>query len=213
MPLIAPGVCRYTIVGESFSEDILNVFDIHIDADIGASRADYIPDIGGDLLNQWADHILPLMHGSYIFKEVRWVDLDSPTGVTGSRTSTDGTTLPASGSRPGTPLPNAVYAKVRKNLEGQNRQERSGMTRLSCLVENDTADGNGNQLKGPTVNDINAGFEALKDGINGAIGDTTQNLVVVHTVDRVYTGRSDIANFSAQYNLGTLKGRMPGYGD
>lgn len=212
MPIIAPDVVRFSIVGSLFGEDCINILDVNLNAAIGETRTEFLDDLAGDILNQWADHILPVLSAGYEFQEVRFVDLDSATGRTGSVTSTDGTTLPQPGGTTGQALPNSVYAKVSKVLEAKTRVQRNGTLRLSGLPESYTTGANGNILEPTQQAGINAAFEELKDGINGNNGDYTANLVVVHTVDQAYTGQSEIANFVVRSQVGTIRRRMPGYG-
>lgn len=213
MPIVAPSVCRYTVVGTLAGQDCQNIFDVAItDEDIGVSRNEQIAEVAGDLLNQWSDHVLPLLVNQYTANEVRWVDLDTADGGTGSISSTDGSDWPQSGARAVPPLPNNTYAKLVKNLEGKTRLQRNGALRLGGICEEDTIGENTNILSTTARTNLNTAFENLKDGINGAIGGATVNLVVVHTVDQVFTGSSDIAQYSCASTVGTIRRRMPGYG-
>lgn len=212
MPLIAPDICRYTIVGTLAGQDCMNIFDIRIGGDTILTRNELIYELAGDLLNQWDDHVMPLLVNDYTAVEVRWVDLDTAGGSTGSRSSTDGNSWPKTGTVSGSPLPNNTYAKMVKNLEGKNRRQRNGTLRLGGLAETYTEDGAPNTIMGSTRTLLNNAFEALKDGINEGwvIGDA--NLVVVHTVDGEFDGYSEIAQFTCAPVVGTIRRRMPGYG-
>lgn len=212
MALIAPDICRYTIVGTLAGQDCQNILDVRLVEPGILSREDVISEVAGDLLNQWVDHILPLVCDDYTFTSVRWVDLDTPDGSTGSRTSTDGTTLPAQGELVFDPLPNNVYAKITKNLEGKNRIQRNGTLRLGGLAEGWTDPAAPNTVATARRTEIQDAFEALKDGINEGVGGWSTNLVVVHTVDQEYSGYSEIANFTCAPVVGTIRRRMPGYG-
>lgn len=213
-PIVAPSVVRYTVVGTLNGEDCMNIFDYAItDVLLDGGRNEAIQVAAGDLLNQWADHVLPLLSTAYRADEVRWVDLDSADGTTGSRSSTDGSTWPDEGGTAGAPCPNHTYAKIVKNLQGKTRLQRNGTLRLGGLVESYTDAANSNLLTVDTQVALNGAFEALKDGMNGALSGYTGNLVVVHTVDDVYDGDSQIASYSAAAVVGTVRGRMPGYGD
>lgn len=212
MALVAPNICRYTIVGSLAGQDCMNVLDARILNDGGGERETEIVRVAGDLLNQWDDHVLPLVANDYTAESIRWVDLSTASGSTGSRSSTDENTWPKSGSGAADPLPNNVYAKVVKNLEGKNRIQRNGALRLGGLLEGYTSSVAPNTLNLADRQAIDTAFEALKDGING-LGPTGEvNLVVTHTVNGAYTGFSEIATFSCAPTVGTLRRRMPGYG-
>lgn len=213
MPITVDAVGRFTIVGTFTGEDCMNVLDVQFNTDTGQSREEAAGDIAGDLLNQWNDHILPLLSANYTALEVRWVDLDSPTGSTGSRSSTDASTWPAAGAVEAETLPNNVYIKIAKILQGKNRTERNGVLRLGGIPESYTSGANGNLVNSTPLANLAAAFEALKDGINGGVGATERNLVQVHTQDGVGTGSSIISTFQPQPIVGTLRRRMPGYGD
>lgn len=212
MALVAPNVCRYTVVGTLAGQDCMNIFDVAIDPDALTNRSEAISIVGGDLLNQWDDHILPRLVNDYTATEVRWVDLDAPDGETGSVSSTSGNTWPASGASTETPLPNHTYAKLVKTLEGKTRTQRNGALRLGGLPESYTDAAAPNTITTVARTALNTAFENLKDGINGLTDVGTANLVVVHTVNDVFTDYSEIANYTCAPVVGTIRRRMPGYG-
>lgn len=213
MPLIVNGVARFSVIGNLFNEDCVNVFDVRLTTTAPTSREDACFDTAGDILNNWTDHILPRLSAGYQAREVRWVDLNSETGSTGSRSATDDNTWPENGTVEENTLPNNVYVKVRKNLEGKTRQQRNGTTRLGGIPESATVGADGNVLNTTYVDNTNAAFEDFKDGINdGTPSGTSSELVVVHTVDGEADGYSVISTFSVQSVVGTLRRRMPGYG-
>lgn len=214
MAIIAPGVCRFSVVGDLSGQDCINILDVEIDPGGLQSRAEDCFNVAGDILNNWNDHILPNLCGNYSALRVDWVDLDSADGTTGSRSSTSAETWPAPGGRSAAPMPNNVYIRIRKNLQGKNRQQRSGTLRLGGAAEEDTAGGlQNNVLLLAAQTNLNADFEAFKDGINGQnVAGETRNLCVVHTVNDVYSGHSIISTFQTQPVLGTIRRRMPGYG-
>lgn len=210
MPLVISKVARFSVVGNLFGQDCVNVLDVDFDG-FTNSREETCFTIAGDILNNWSDHILPIVSAGYEAREVRWVDLDSLTGSTGSRSSTSAETWPSTGGLEANTLPNSTYAKITKRVEGKNRAQRNGTLRLGGIVESMTTGANANQLDTTSIGTINTGFENLKDGINGITGGTA-NLCVVHTVDGEATGKSQISTFACQSTVGTLRRRMPGYG-
>lgn len=210
-PLVVPSVVRYSIVAELLGQTCINIMDVTItDEGIGTSRDDAINSVAGDIINNWDDHILGNLSSDYVFTEVRWLDLDSLDGSTGSRTSTDGTTLPVAGRSSGNAMPGHTYAKIRKNLEGSSRASRRGVLRLSGLQEGYVS---GNNLLGASITALNAAFEEFKDGINGTDGGATVNCVVVHVPRVGPPSTDDISSFTAESVVGTIRRRMPGYGE
>lgn len=214
MALIFPDIVRYSIVGSLHGEECINVLDVKMEQTQtgGASRAAMIYETAGDLLNQWSDHIVPLLVSTYTAEEVRWVDLDSATGSTGARSSTDGSTWPESGGGGSNPLPNNAYAKIVKALDTHTRTARNGALRLGGIPEGFTAGLDGNQLNETARTNLTDAFENLKDGINGVLDGWTINIGVLHTINGEATGFTFVANFEPALNVGTLRRRMPGYG-
>lgn len=217
MALIAPGICRFSILGLLQGQQIVNVFDFQIDTtgDI-VSRSDAIWGLAGDILNNWTDEVFPALSAEYSATEVRWVDLNSATGETGSRSSTDANTWPMPGDVTGGVLPNNVCALLVKRLEGKNRQARNGLTRLAGIPEAFTVPSAGNNLTGDAVtgytNAMNT-FLADTNDVEGPVDGPTRKMVVVHTVEQAYVGYSDVESFQAKSVVGTIRRRMPGYGD
>lgn len=218
MPLVFPNIVRFSVVGEVQGEACVMVLDTQVEYDFpgppGIGREERIFDVAGDILNNYTDHLLPLQNWAYQAQEVRWVDLDSEDGSTGSRTSTSAESWPQVGAVEAAGLPNNVYAKVRKTIAGKSRQARQGVTRFGGLSEANTGTENVNVLTPTFVGQVNDGFEAFKDGVNGTGVDAyTINLGVLHTVNAVATGWSPISTWQCQSTVGTIRRRMPGYGD
>lgn len=211
MPLVFDGIMRFSIIGNLFGEDCVNIFDADVSTGLGETRAIAASDIAGDILNNWTDHILPIVSAGYEAREVRWVDLNSLDGSTGSRSATDVETWPQSGGIEENTLPNSTYLKVVKQVENKTRTERNGATRLGGIPESATIGANGNSVNPTYLANVASAFEDFKDGINGAV-DNTVNLGVLHTVEQVATGFSEISVFNPASTVGTIRRRMPGYG-
>lgn len=210
--LVEQWVVRYTIVGTLGGQDCMNVFDIYVGDDVIGERSTAIEQCAQDLLNQWDDHILPVVVNDYTAVQVRWVDLDTAEGETGSISSTDENTWPKDGSVAGDPLPNNAYAKVVKNLQGKTRTQRNGATRLGGLAEGYTGATTPNTLNLADRTAITDAFQSMQDGIEAAGSEALTYFVVVHTVDGVATGHTRVASFSCAPVVGTIRRRMPGYG-
>lgn len=215
MPLRFPEIVRLTVVGTLSGEDCMNVFDVKMSGPSSdEERRQSCFGLAGDLLNQWDDHILPIVSNRYTATEVRWVDLNSNSGSTGSRSSTGESTWPKNGDVNGNPLPNNTYALISKQLQQKARTTRNGTCRLGGIMEEQTEQTNGNLLTPANVTAISAAFENLKDGLNGSgsLPGWEQNMGVLHTVEGEAVGFSFISTFSCRRALGTLRRRMPGYG-
>lgn len=213
MPLIAPDVARFAINGDLNGEDCINIIDVALTGPGIESRENACSATAGDILNNWTDHILPLLSGVYTANSVSWIDLDSADGSTGTRTSTSDKSWPASGGQAVAPVANNTYARIAKVVDGKSRRQRNGTLRLGGIPEAYTSGGNGNVIEAGPRGNINAGFEAFKDGVNdGEIASESSTIVLVHTVDGVYSGRSDLSRYSCRTTVGTLRRRMPGYG-
>lgn len=214
MPLVFDNIARFTIVGSYEGEDCMNVFDVEVDDidPLSGPRSEELFRIAGDIINNWSDHILPLVASGYSASEVRWVDLDTLDGTTGSRSSTTAETWPQSGGNPGAALPGNVYQKVVKRVEGKTRRERNGIVRLGGVPEAATDAADGNRLSTTHIGQSNAAFEQFKDGINVQADGYEVNLGVLHTSGGVASGFSQISTFSTEQVVGTIRRRMPGYG-
>lgn len=214
MPLVFPNIVRFAIIGNLQTEECVNIIDVRLEPTVpgAGDRSDAIFDAAGDILNNWTDHVLPLVTWAYQAREVRWVDLDSVDGTTGSRASTDAETWPMVGGVAAATSPNHTYARVNKLLQGSTRQARSGMLRLGGIAESATVDNNPNQLTPATITAMNTGFENFKDGIQSTASGWFRWLGVLHTVGGEAASWSDLSEYSVAVNVGTIRRRMPGYG-
>lgn len=215
MPLIAPNVVRFSIVATLHGEDCINIVDMRATPGVDQTRDEMCFAIAGDIMNNWDDHLKPILNAVYEPQEVRWVDLNSADGSVGVRTSTDATAWPSFGGIGSAPLPSSVYAKITKVLQGRDRGQRQGIMRLGGLSESDTDPGNGNRLSNGKIEALDDALEAFKDGIQGGVSPVGRDadICVVHTVDQAYVGNSLLSRYQTNTVVGTLKRRMPGYGD
>lgn len=213
MPITVPDVCRFSIVGTLDGQECINTLDCLITPDLPlpGPRDPELFAVAGDILDNWTDHILPLLQPEYVAQEVRWVDLDSPSGTTGSRTSTSAETWPQPGTQSGFCMPNMVAIRVRKGITGR-RDVRAGSLFVGGVSEGYTLDGTPNILDPAAVSALNEAFEDFKDGVQGIVANYTRQFVVVHTRDGEYNGISHLTQFQVQRQLGTMRRRMPGYG-
>lgn len=213
MPLVWENVVRYSLIGSYGEQEVVNVLDVSLNTQGGfEDREEELFLVAGDILNNWVDHILPRVHANYQLNEVRWVDLTSEDGGTGSRSSTSENTLPEFGTQGGQGMPGNVYIKVAKLVQGKDRRLRNGMLRLAGVPEGYTADSDVNSILDTHVDALNDAFEDFKDGVNGGVIGGSRNLGVLHTINGTAVGFSRISEFNVRTGLGTIRRRMPGYG-
>lgn len=211
--IVAPGIARYSINGTLDGQPVVNILDLNISDIESGSREECVAWAAGDVLNQWADHVLPLVTSEYRFDSVSWVDLDSIDGSTGERSSTDGTTLPQPGGDAGACMPGGVSLLVRKIGSG-GRRERNGRFYIAGISEGVTALGEVNTVNAGFVTIANAAFEALRSGLEGAESSPgfgvnyTSSPNIVHTVNGVYVGKSRITSMQVDDRLATQRRRQ-----
>lgn len=216
MALIAPGVCRYVVHGRYGGQEMLNIIDMQIDTTGTVnSRHDAIATVAGDIINNWSDEILPILSASYTVESLTWVDLDEADGETGIRTSTDGSSWPEVGGQSADGFPGNTYLKVTKVLENKTRQQRNGTLRLGAIPEGATSPGSVNVVNDPGyLSLLQPALDAFLSGITDQEPEgVQQQMVVVHTVNDVFTSYSGVESLLSTNRLGTLRRRMPGYGD
>lgn len=221
-PLVAPDICRLTVNQTYFSREVVNILDVRLElAGSGLNRQEACDMAAGDLLNNWDDHIRPSQVDNLSCSSVSWVDLDSATGSTGTKTSTPETTWPAvGGNTVNTPFPGNVALLVSKVTSGGGRSTRNGRMYVGGIVESLTDASNGNLITTGDVTSWNGFFASLLSGMNdaGGVGQAAQTLVVVHTEDIgtptnpnvVFTSATDIDSFSVQQRLATQRRRLRG---
>lgn len=215
-PIVAPGIARFSVEGYYEANPVVNVLDINIsDLAGGADREDACANVAGDLLNQWAEHVLPLLCDNYVCERVSWIDIDSLTGSTGERTSTDDNTWPQGGSSTAAALPGAVAARVNKNTIAV-RGQRQGRMYICGIPEEATVANSPNTLTPEFIENLSDAMEEVRSGLEGdeiiagGIGAYTSSPNVVHTVDNVYVGKSRITRMVVAPLLGTQVRRMRG---
>lgn len=211
--IVAPNIARFSIVAALNGQECINTLDLlATPADPGAGdREDALYDIAGDILNNWHDHLLPLLQPEYQALEVRWVDLDSADGSTGSRNSTSAETWPSPGTQSGFVMPNMVAMRVRKGIVGR-RNVRAGSLFIGGVSEGYTLDTAPNELDPAAIAAMNEALEDFKDGVQEIANGWDRHFVVVHVIGGTYEGYSRLTTFQTQRQLGTMRRRMPGYG-
>lgn len=217
MVLIAPGIARYTVNGTYAGAAVANIIDMQIDTTGGTTtRAEGLDDVCGDILNNWTDHIIPLVADDYVATSVSYVDLDSSGGATGERSSTSAETWPASSTNTGAPFPANVSVLVTKQIVG-SRGRRNGRMYIVGATEALTDLAAPNTIPGGSITTWNTALASFLSGINDAVGgalDVQRKMVVVHTQrptptsEPVYNGYSDVESLTLQATLATQRRRL-----
>lgn len=191
MPLVVPGICRYTINQTYGARNVANIVDIDLNNnDITATRADIVADYGRVLLQNWHDRIRPNIVNELRFDQVSWVDLDSEDGSVGSTTTGIGTAVwPAVGVSTAAGMPGNVAMLVKKTL-ATGRGRRDGRWYLCGVGEDKTADDIPNTLIASFVSGMNTALAGLLGDLDGneTSPDYEHSLHVVHILTRDVDG-------------------------
>ena len=210
-PIVAPGVCRFTLEGVVIDRPWAMVLDIDIDSGGVGGRDDNIRDQAQVLLNEWIDHIRASVNTNTTLTGVSWTDLDSLTGSTGFRSdAASPRVMPSAGTVSGDSLSGGAAALIHKAGTG-GRGRRGGRIFLTGLAESQA---NGNQLAGGTVTSMQAGMALFLSGINqsGAtsFGGYDSQLVVVHAPGGTFVSFDHVDALVVQARLATQRRRLRG---
>lgn len=214
MPIVAPGVTRFTVSGTYAGQPVANVLDFRYAAVTGA-----VPD--RPVANQaMAEQIEQAYKDSGMFArlstqlsytETSWVDLDSLDGDVGSFTWTSAGTGTNTNGMPGN-----VALRLNKTASGQ-RGARPGKIYLPGVGENETS-GNVNDLTGANITAwqgiADAFYTALTDTIAVEADSFAGVLVIVRTrrpspdADPIYVGYSIVQGLQVQSRLSSQRRRL-----
>lgn len=211
--LIAPGVARYAVNGQYSGRPVVNILDFRIDTTgTTVNRDDAVQDKAGDIIEQWTDHILPLLDDEYTALSVSWVDLDEDDGSTGERSSTDTIEWPENGSQDGAGMPGNAAIRINKNIVAR-RGQRQGRMYLAGVNESLTTDDAPNQVDPASAANFNTALADFLAEVNDSqVGgfDYVAALGVVHTKDDVFTSFSDVEALVVDQTLGSQRRRLRG---
>lgn len=221
MGLVAPGICRFAVNQTLGGRDVVNIIDMKIDTTgEPISRTEAIRQQAEIIVQEWTDHVLPMVVDDLTAVDVSWVDLDEADGSTGSTSEGSGAAAwPENGASTGAPLPANVSVLVAKQITA-TRTHRSGRMYLAGFSEVITAAGNGNVIDPLELADINDNLESLLGNINQE-GPFDSNWHVVHTLSSVnpspppkldieFNGDSEIQSLVADALLATQRRRLRG---
>lgn len=206
MPILeAPECVRYTLHGSYLGRPVANVLDMFIDQPAGSVSHEIMFETAGDILNNWADHIVPGLSEHYTFERITWLDLGDG-GWTGERTSTSEHDLPLAGSETSQPISANTSMLVLKSTEAK-RGERQGRMFLPGLVEQYVE---GNFITPSFVGPFNAdGLQPFLDGISDEIPSAPYSRypVVIHTKGGVFQSWSRITALTLQGRVASQRRR------
>jgi hypothetical protein len=222
-PLIAPGICRYTVNGGHSGRTVANVFDYRIDTTGSvASRAEAVEDMAGILINEWSDHVLVVAPASVEARSVSWVDLDDEDGTTGERAATTQENWPQAGASSShhSAASNVAYMWTKQTTGG--RSTRNGRTYLVGVAESWTTQGTPNALDATTLAALQAQANNFLGNTNqdgAGIFDWTSTMVVVHTSEgaiyppsrtpsRTFRSATDVTELTVNNVLATQRRRL-----
>lgn len=185
-PFIVPTVCQYTVHGTYQGRNVANVLAYHIDT-TGSTldRPSACFQMGGILLNEWDDSILPLSNSSYSATSVSWIDLNSDDGTVGSRTVSGGHSWPKAGGSVNASMPGNVALLVRKNVSGQRGAKRGRMY-LCGVDETATLNPDANHLMPNQIAPWQTKLDSFLGDTNQANQGTasySSQMVVIHITD------------------------------
>lgn len=182
MPLIVPGVCRYTLHAHFGVHPVANVLDYQVDTTGSTvSRSDAIKGLAKVLIDQWYLFVLTSQGPDYVFDSVSWVDLNSATGDVGADTNGVARTLPLAGIQTGASLPSNVAVLVRKNITAA-RGAATGRMYLCGLGEAQTTAGSPDTLDSAYQATLQTRANTFNNNTTLAGGPTTYSckMNVVH---------------------------------
>lgn len=210
-PIIAPGVCRFTVNGTYGGQVVANIIDMEIDTTGSIdSREDAIFAQAGILINEWSDSILEMLVPAYVATSVSWIDLNSLDGPTGNRTSTDQQTWPLGGQNAEGAMPGNVAMRVDKQTTA-SRGQRKGRMYLPGLSEAFTLPGTPNTIDPAQVGPINGLLQSFLGDLEQTgtdIPNYESRMVVVHTVDGVYESDSRVTALTVNTKVGSQVRRL-----
>ena len=212
--LIAPAICRFAVNGTYGGRAVVNIVDMQIDTTGSTlAREDACFQQAGIIINEWDDSILTNLESYYKANSVSWVDLNSEDGSVGERTSTVDTTFPQPGKRTGTAaMPGNVALRINKTIVAQ-RGQRQGRMYLAGVSEAMTNGSVPNSLEAGQIATWNTALAAFLGDIAQSDSDPlsyNSKMVVVHTVDGVFTTYSDVTALTVDEFLGSQRRRLRG---
>lgn len=215
-PIVAPGICRFTIHGQYAGQEIANVLDIDIDSDAGTDRDNNIVDQAEIIVSAWVTHICPNLSNTYQADEVSWLDLNALDGSVGVTTTGTGPDFPQVGGVGGNPMPGSISYMVTKNVAAK-RGARKGRMFLVGVPESVTSSLEPNLVLSATVIALNTALAQFLADVNQNGGAYGSHLKVLHTKNNgtpedpiiIYNGQSEVTSLIASSKIHSQRRRLP----
>lgn len=213
-PLVAEDCAEFTLHGTVEDRPWAMVLHMLMEPDIIVSRTGMLRDQATIMNNEWWDHLAPVCNGNTTLEGCRFLDLDSLSGPAGEVSTTSGTRpMPKSGGLSGDNIPPNVAALVTKVITGA-RGRRRGRIFFTGLAESQTTS---RLMASGSLTTLQAAFNSFLSGINQNGGDVLglgngydSRLVVIHTVDGVFSGRDDVETLQVSSRVATQRRRLRG---
>lgn len=215
MTLVVPQTVRCAITGVYLGRPCVNMLDMFTGDGDGVSnpRQTNIDVMLESLLNAWTNHMLGGLAAGYEAEEIRWVDMDSETGATGTKSASSSHTWPLPGGQGGESYSantTLLMTKVGTSARGQ----RNGRWYLAALTESVVS---GNTVSSSHVDDMNGLGSAFLEAMTetGVLATTHYYPVIVHTsLDKtttpptpVYVSQSQIHTMVASAQVASQRRR------
>lgn len=210
--IVLPDIVRYSVNQRLGSRPVVNIIDMYLDdADTPLTRDEAIVDLAGNIIEQWNEHVLPLLSDDLEFQSVSWVDLDTADGSVGSITSNGTQNLPAYGGQTAQTMPGMVTARIIKNTTG-GRRARRGRMYLSGIPEAYTDDPAVNTISAAARSAIQDGMDDLQSGLTATAEPlfALYKPVVVHDPADAAPSYTDLTGYSVDPVVGAQRRRSRG---
>lgn len=211
MPLVVPGICRFTLHGTMGGHQWANIFDMHIESGGIGTRDNNVKDQAKIFLNEYIDHISPLVSSVSILEGCRWVDLDTAGGTTGDAVvATSPRGMPNAGDLSGDALPASVALLSRKVVQAGRGKRKGRSYWIGCTEAN--SGGNG-----PATAHVTAWTTGLGDFLSGvsqsgatSFGGYDSHMVVTHVSGSGAVSHDDVTVLQPQTVWATQRRRIRG---
>lgn len=195
MPLIADNGTILSIEGLwTNGQPFVNTFFYHRDESSPEEAA-------RDVLNNWQDHIVPMLINNYSVQGIRYLDVNEADGTTGYLVADPA--KPVAGPGTTSTFPPALATVVRKNING-SRNSRAGRLYIPPPQENE-GDENGVVGAG-RIATVNTGFASFHSGTDDSGGNGY--IAVLHQFVGKPVTWSRVLSYTCQALLGTQRRRM-----
>ncbi len=214
MPLIVPGIVRFTVHQSMFSRQIANILDYKIsDQDVTFGRPEAALDQAKIIAKEWKLRFLVGQSSSLKLEKISWVDLNSLDGSTGEFQGDADIPLNVVGGLTGDALTPSTAVLFTKIAAG-GRGTKSGRMYLAGLSEAMNLSGNSRFMNATLRNDLQAAAALFLSNTNQEAGvagvSYDSDMHVVHQRPAVPAFSSVVTAIIPQDLLATQRRRLRG---